>query len=91
MLECMTDQGRCNFVGSLMISNVAMAREISELMLDLFRRVDESVQRVKETCPTEDASAYQEAVGRVACPIVMEVLEPLYERHPELKPPHWDE
>jgi hypothetical protein len=75
----------------LMISNRAIAREISELMLDLFRRVDESVERVKETCPPEDAAAYQEAVGRVACPIVMDVLEPLYERHPALKPSKWDE
>jgi len=74
-----------------MISDVAMAREISDLILDLFRRLDESVQRVKETCPTEDAAAYQEAAGRVACPIVFDVLEPLYERHPELKPPNLDE
>jgi hypothetical protein len=75
----------------LMISNSSMAREINELMLDLFRRVDESVQRVKETCPPEEAAAYQKATGRVACPIVMDVLEPLYERHPALKPPNWDE
>jgi hypothetical protein len=60
-------------------------------MLDLFRRVDESVERVKDTWPPEDAAAYQKAVGRVACPIVMDVLGPLYERHLELKPPKWDE
>jgi hypothetical protein len=68
-----------------------MAKEISELMLDLFRRVDESVVMVKETCSPEEAAAYQKAAGRVAGPIVMDVLEPLYDKHPALKPHNWDD
>ncbi|MCU1308939.1 MAG: hypothetical protein JWO20_64 [Candidatus Angelobacter sp.] len=74
-----------------MISNSDVAKQISELMLDLFRRVDESVDMVKETCPPEEAAAYQKAAGRVAGPIVMDVLEPLYAKNPKLKPPNWDE
>ncbi len=74
-----------------MISNPNTARQISELMLDLFRKVDESIVMVKETCQREEAAAYQKAVGRVAGPIVMDVLEPLYEKNPALKPPKWDE
>jgi hypothetical protein len=31
------------------------------------------------------------AVGKVACRIVFDVLEPLYDQHPELKPPKWDD
>jgi hypothetical protein len=74
-----------------MISNSSTAKQISELMLDVFRRVDESVTSVKETCPPEEAAAYQKAVGKVAGPIVMDVLEPLYAKHPALKPSNWDE
>jgi hypothetical protein len=74
-----------------MISNSSTAIQISKLMLDVFRRVDESVALVKETCPPEEAAVYQKAVGRVAGPIVMDVLEPLYKRHPGLKPSKWDE
>ncbi len=74
-----------------MISDSSTAKQISELMLDVFRRVDESVASVKGTCPPEEAAAYQKAVGKVAGPIVMDVLEPLYEKHPGLKPSNWDE
>ena len=74
-----------------MISNANTAKQISELMLDLFRRIDESVAMVKATCSPEEAAAYQKAVGRVAGPIVMDVLEPLYEKNPTLKPPNWDD
>jgi hypothetical protein len=74
-----------------MITNVETARLINELMLDVFYRVDESVRSVKKTCPPEEAAAYQKAVGRVAGAIVMDVLERLYEKHPELKPANWDE
>lgn len=73
-----------------MISNRNIAKQVSELMLDVFRRLDESIAAVKDTCSPEEAAAYQKAVGRVVGPIVMDVLEPLYERNPTLKPPNWD-
>jgi hypothetical protein len=74
-----------------MISSANIAKQISDLMLDLFRRVDESVAMVRETCTPEEAAAYQKAAGRVAGPIVMDVLEPLYDKHPALKPHNWDD
>jgi hypothetical protein len=42
-------------------------------------------------CTPEEAAAYQKAAGRVARPIVMDVLEPLYDKHPALKPHNWDD
>ena len=73
-----------------MISNLDVARQISELMLDLFHKVDESVTAVNQRCAPEEAHLYEKAAGRVAGAIVMEVLEPLYEKNPALKPPKWD-
>lgn len=75
----------------IMISNANVAKQISDLMLELFRRVDESVAMVRETCTPEEAAAYQKAAGRVVGPIVMDVLEPLYAKHPVLKPHNWDD
>jgi hypothetical protein len=75
----------------IMISNASVAKQISDLMLDLFRRMDESVAMVKETCLPDEAAAYQKAAGRVAGPIAMDVLEPLYAKHPALKPHNWDD
>lgn len=73
-----------------MISNGETAKRISELMLDIFRRVDESVVMVRESCAEEEAAAYSKAVGKVAGAIVMDVLEPLYDKNPNLKPSNWD-
>jgi len=74
-----------------MISNSTLAKEISDLMHDIFQRLDESVASVSQICSPEEADEYSKAVGRIVCPIVMEVMEPLYERHPALKPPNWDD
>ena len=73
-----------------MLSNSDPARRISELMLEIFRRVDESVAVVRESCGEQEAAAYSKAVGKVAGAVVMDVLEPLYEKNPDLKPPNWD-
>src|SRR5579862_2040379 len=64
--------------GMRMIKNPAVAKQVSELMLDVFRRLDESTHMVKETCSPEEFSAYNKAVARVVGPIVMDVLKPLY-------------
>lgn len=73
-----------------MIADPEIAKDVSRVMLDIFRRVDESLAAVREQCPADEVKAYQTATGRVAGAIVMDVLEPLYVRHPDLKPPKWD-
>ena len=73
-----------------MISDSGLAKEISDLMLDIFRRIDESCATVRARCSADEASAYQKAAGRIAAEVVMDVLEPLYEKNPTLKPHNWD-
>jgi hypothetical protein len=60
-------------------------------MLDLFRQVDESVDMVRTSCSAEETAAYTKATARVAGYIVIDVLEPLYEKNPALKHPNWDD
>jgi len=74
-----------------MISNDEIAKQVSDLMQDIFLRIDKSVAAVREACPPEEAEAYIRATARVVGPIVMDVMEPLYERHPILKPKNWDD
>jgi hypothetical protein len=74
-----------------MISDNEIAQQIDSLMREVFRRIDESLALVKQKCPSDEAAAYQRATGRIVGPIVMDVLEPLYETHPELKPANWDD
>ena len=73
-----------------MIINPNTAKQISELMQDVFRRLDESTHLVKNTCSAEDLAAYNKGIGRVLGAVVMNVMEPLYESNPTLKPSNWD-
>jgi len=73
-----------------MITDAAVAKKISDLMLDLFVQVDNSIASVKETCLPDEAAAYQRGAGRIEGAIVLDVLEPLYHKHPALKPHNWD-
>ncbi|PYX97667.1 MAG: hypothetical protein DMG71_02420 [Acidobacteria bacterium] len=73
-----------------MIRNADTAKHVSDLMHDIFRRIDESTQLVKKTCSAEEFAAYNKAIGRVLGAVVMDVMEPLYDQNPTLKPDNWD-
>ncbi len=79
-----------SFYEMIMISDPKIAREVARLMLELSDRAQESMKAVEEKCSPEDFKAYKKAIGRVVCAIVFDVITPLYDEHPELKPPGWD-
>jgi hypothetical protein len=62
------------------------AARIADLMLDLGARLDASLTHVQKVAPAEDFVAYRRAVGKVMGEILLEVLNPLYALHPDLKP-----
>lgn len=72
-----------------MVSDRDVAKQISELMIEIERQVAKSLTVVNERCPPEEYKAYKKATGKVVSAIVFDVVEPLYEKHPELKPPGW--
>jgi len=74
-----------------MIRNHKVAKEIDDLMLELYRQMQESIDNVKITCSDEEYQAYNQAVGMVVGTILRQVLEPLYRDNPALKPPGWDD
>ena len=74
-----------------MIDNPEIAAQISELMMDMFRRLCDSCQTVREHCSAEEYAPYLKATRRIGCGIVFDVMEPLYELHPSLKPANWDD
>jgi len=73
-----------------MIRNPDTARQISDLVHEVFRRLDESTQLVEITCSPEDFAIYNKSIGRVLGALVMDVMEPLYADNPTLKPLNWD-
>lgn len=73
-----------------MLKDAAVARRISDLMIEVSARLDSSIVTVRDQCSSEEFRAYQHAVGAVLGEILLEVLNPLYAEHPSLKPPEMD-
>lgn len=69
-----------------MIEKKDVAMEVSRLMLDLGARLDASVVLVKERCSAAEFEAYREAIGKIMAGVLFDVMNPLYQKHPDLKP-----
>jgi hypothetical protein len=74
-----------------LIANEKTAKQIVDLMFEIYRQMQESVDAVKETCAAEEHRLYNLAVGRVVSSIMVEVLDPLYRENAALKPTGWDD
>jgi hypothetical protein len=74
-----------------MIDDPKIAKEVSDLMMDLFTRLSYSCEMVRQGCSEQEYKSYIKSTSKVACRIVFDVMEPLYARHPGLKPPNWDD
>jgi hypothetical protein len=53
--------------------------------------LDKSVALVRDECSAEELKIYRRAVGKVLGEMLLEIMQPLYAKHPSLKPPGWDE
>ena len=59
-------------------------------MIEILDRLNESTTIVQELSSSEEFNVYRRAAGGVMGEIVLEVLNPLYSLHPELKPPEME-
>ena len=73
-----------------MIKDVTIAKAVSDLMLDISGKLNQSIADVMSSCPDDEAFAYRRAVANVMAQILLDVLNPLYSAHPEIKPPELD-
>ena len=69
-----------------MIASEKIAEEISKLMLEFGARLDASVALVKDNCTAEELQLYRRAVGEIMGAMLLDIMNPLYEKHPRLKP-----
>jgi hypothetical protein len=69
-----------------MISNAGTAKKVSALLAQCLSDLDESAGLVQAEASDEEFKRYRRAVGAVMGELVVELLRPLYARHPELKP-----
>ncbi len=69
-----------------MVSDKNTAILISELMLKFGKELDESVAVVQSHCDEDEFKAYRDAVGFIMGGMLIKIMNPLYEKHPEIKP-----
>jgi hypothetical protein len=68
----------------------AVARQISELMLEYYAKLNVSVQLVSDRCSEEECKRYRKAIGLIMGHMTTEVMMPLYKKHPDLEPPSFE-
>lgn len=68
-----------------------IARQISQEVNDVMGRLDNSVRLVMDNCTEDEFKQYRTAIGRVMGALVLDVLNPLYEGNPEVKPEGYDD
>ena len=69
-----------------MLKDKEVAKEVNQLMLDVGAKLNKSVALAKERCSESEFKAYRLAVGKILGEMLMEVMNPLYAEHPDLKP-----
>ena len=69
-----------------MISDPLIAKQIRDLMLEISTRIDESIALVETNCPPEEFQLYRRAAGCVLGATLLEILNPIVEKHTFLKP-----
>ena len=70
-----------------MITDAKTAKMVSDLILQTCDQLIASTESVKAACSPEEALEFKRAIGRIVYEIHEAVSQPLYDRHPELKPP----
>lgn len=69
-----------------MIEDKDTARQVSELMIEVGRRLNDSVALVQGTSSDEDFGAYRTVIASLLGTMLVDVMNPLYAKHPDLKP-----
>ncbi|HDR9583657.1 TPA: hypothetical protein QDC22_001051 [Burkholderia stabilis] len=70
-----------------MIEDKRIATALNDMILSMGATLDQSLQQVRQTCPGHEFVAYREFVSHVLTTMLVDFMNPLYARHPDLKPP----
>ncbi|EAT9996847.1 hypothetical protein QD69_10605 [Salmonella enterica] len=73
-------------LGIGMVNDKDTAILISDLILRFGKELDESVAVVQSRCDEDEFNVYREAVGFIMGEMLIKIMNPLYEKHPEIKP-----
>jgi hypothetical protein len=63
-----------------------IARQISQLMLEYFAKLNASVKLVQDNCSSEEFQRYRRAAATVMGDMTAEIMIPIFKEHPDLEP-----
>lgn len=69
-----------------MITDKDIASQVSASVLEISRQIDELVSIVQSKAPHADFIEFRVAAGKVLGELLLEILNPIYRMHPDLKP-----
>ena len=84
------EEKACLLPNKYAISDISTAEKISQLMLAFSKELEDSTELVHSTCSLEEWKAYKKAAAGIYIEMFVSVLEPLFKKHPSLKPSDWD-
>ncbi|HVZ29803.1 MAG TPA: hypothetical protein VG839_05380 [Asticcacaulis sp.] len=70
--------------------NKELSRQVSDAMLDVSAKLNASIGLVQEHTDDKAFNAYRLKIGTIMADIYSEILRPIYQEHPDLKPPELD-
>jgi hypothetical protein len=70
-----------------MISDRATATKVEKMMRGVAAEIDESISVVLDGGSTSEFKSYRLTAGKLMGDIFLEILAPIYARHPDLTPP----
>lgn len=73
-----------------MFKDKEVATNINSLMLDYRSKLSQSMEFVRENCSDEEILRYRKALGKVMGYMIIDIMEPIYDEQPNLRPPELD-
>lgn len=73
--------------GEIVFKNKGVATQVNKIMLTHQAELSQSMDLVRSSCTNDEVGVYRRALGNVLGYMFTEIMVPIYESHPELKPP----
>ena len=70
-----------------MFADPEIAKDVLQVFLRINGQMDESVLAIENRTSPDEFTAFKRAVGHVMFEVFERIVEPICERHPQLKPP----
>ena len=73
-----------------MFENPETAKYVLQVFLNINDQMDDSIRAVEKRTSAEELKAFKLGVGHVMYEVFEQIVEPIFKRHPSLRPPEME-